>query len=279
MVKKRLDKGEKPYDLIFMDIHMPVMDGIQASILINELNTGTPIIALTANVMIQDKEMYLRSGMKDSVGKPFRAQELWHCLLKHLTPIEWKAESEVEKSKYDEELQNTLIKNFVKDNKDAYAKIIHAIETRDFKLANRLAHTLKSNAGMLGKTVLQKIAEEMEFLIDDEKSQVTAEHLERLRTELQAVLDELEPLVKKTILPQTPVETLNAKTARELLEEIRPFLESGSSECLKYVNVLRGIPESSGSEVHGLLDELIQQMEDLECTQAVQTLDELLKVF
>jgi hypothetical protein len=63
------------------------------------------------------------------------------------------------------------------------------------------------------------------------------------------------------------------------LEEIRPFLESGSSECLKYVNVLRGIPESSGSEVPGLLDELIQQIEDLDCTQAVQTLDELLKVF
>jgi PAS domain S-box-containing protein len=84
MVKSRHEKCEKPYDLIFMDIHMPVMDGIEASVLINELNTGTPIVAITANVMHNDEEIYLQNGMKDCIGKPFRVQELWDSLMKYL---------------------------------------------------------------------------------------------------------------------------------------------------------------------------------------------------
>jgi CheY-like chemotaxis protein len=84
MVRRRHEKGEKPYDLIFMDIHMPVMDRLEASTLISDLNTGTPIIALTANVMSHDKELYEKSGMKDSVTKPFRTNELLACLTKYL---------------------------------------------------------------------------------------------------------------------------------------------------------------------------------------------------
>jgi CheY-like chemotaxis protein len=71
MVHKCLNKDKKPYDLIFMDIHMPVMDGIEAASKIDKLGTGTPIVALTANVMSHDIELYLKNGMKDCVGKPF----------------------------------------------------------------------------------------------------------------------------------------------------------------------------------------------------------------
>jgi signal transduction histidine kinase/ActR/RegA family two-component response regulator len=84
MVRRRHEKGEKPYDIIFMDIHMPVMDGMESAALITELKTGTPIVALTANVMAHDNELYEKSGMKDSVSKPFKAQELMACLTKYL---------------------------------------------------------------------------------------------------------------------------------------------------------------------------------------------------
>jgi signal transduction histidine kinase/ActR/RegA family two-component response regulator len=84
MVRRRHEKGEKPYDIIFMDIHMPVMDGLEASALITELNTGTPIIAMTANVMSHDKDLYEKNGMKDSVTKPFKTHELMACLTKYL---------------------------------------------------------------------------------------------------------------------------------------------------------------------------------------------------
>jgi signal transduction histidine kinase/CheY-like chemotaxis protein len=84
MVRRRHEKGEKPYDLIFMDIHMPVMDGLEAATLISELKTDTPIIAMTANVMSHDRELYEKSGMIDSVTKPFKTHELMACLTKYL---------------------------------------------------------------------------------------------------------------------------------------------------------------------------------------------------
>jgi PAS domain S-box-containing protein len=78
----------RKFDLIFMDIHMPVMDGIEATQKIREFDSEIPIVAMTANIMAGDTELYKASGMNDCVGKPFTSQELWRCLLKYLTPVE-----------------------------------------------------------------------------------------------------------------------------------------------------------------------------------------------
>jgi two-component system sensor histidine kinase/response regulator len=80
-------KENRPYELILMDIHMPVMDGLEASAEIKRLGCMTPIIALTANVLTQDTDIYYRYGIVDHLGKPFTAQELWNCLSRYLTPI------------------------------------------------------------------------------------------------------------------------------------------------------------------------------------------------
>ena len=85
MIKERIANKEKPYDLIFMDIHMPVMDGLEAAEKISSLNIDTPVVAMTANVMTSDRELYRQLGMSDCVGKPFTSQELWACLLKYIT--------------------------------------------------------------------------------------------------------------------------------------------------------------------------------------------------
>jgi len=86
MVQSRMEKGEKQFDLIFMDMRMPVMDGIEAAEKILELNTGVPIVAMTANIMSNEKDLYVKSGMSDCLGKPFTSQELWHCLMRYFTP-------------------------------------------------------------------------------------------------------------------------------------------------------------------------------------------------
>ncbi len=86
MVRKNQEKSQ-PYDLIFMDIHMPVMDGVEAARRILALGCRTPIIALTANVMVHDRESYLKQGMRSCLSKPFQSQELWECLLQYLTPV------------------------------------------------------------------------------------------------------------------------------------------------------------------------------------------------
>ena len=86
MVQSRMGKGEKQFALIFMDIHMPEMDGLEAAAKISAFNTGIPIIASTANIMHNDKKIYRANGMSDCLNKPFTSQELWRCLLKYLTP-------------------------------------------------------------------------------------------------------------------------------------------------------------------------------------------------
>ncbi len=66
------------YDLIFMDLQMPVMDGLQATRLIREggLNVTTPIVAMTANVMPSDRDACLAVGMNDFISKPFNKAAL-----------------------------------------------------------------------------------------------------------------------------------------------------------------------------------------------------------
>jgi len=84
MVRERKAGGQPPFDLILMDMHMPIMDGIAATTRINELKTGVPIVAMTANVMSTDREFYREQGIRDCIGKPFTSQELWGCLKKYL---------------------------------------------------------------------------------------------------------------------------------------------------------------------------------------------------
>ncbi|MBF0245170.1 MAG: response regulator, partial [Planctomycetes bacterium] len=76
------------YELVLMDIQMPVMDGIDAtrSIRQEERFKDLPIVALTANVMQSDRERCLAAGMNDHVAKPIEPEVLWETLLKWLKP-------------------------------------------------------------------------------------------------------------------------------------------------------------------------------------------------
>jgi len=80
----RMKSGEKPFDLILMDVFMPVMSGLEAATEMLNMGVKTPIIALTANVMPHDIEHYKEIGMSDHLGKPFTSQELWKCLVNNI---------------------------------------------------------------------------------------------------------------------------------------------------------------------------------------------------
>jgi len=192
LVLQRKEKGEKPFDLIFMDIHMPVMDGLEAASKITELQTGTPIVAMTANIMSHDRELYKMNYMPDCVDKPFTSQQLWHCLKKYLKPAAMSVEA-TERSilqEADRYLQERFRESFFKENQTKYEDITKALDTGDIKLAHRLAHTLKSNAALLGKENLRKASAEVEALLKDGKNLVTQEHLDLFRAELNSVLEE-----------------------------------------------------------------------------------------
>ncbi|MCL2762243.1 MAG: response regulator [Treponema sp.] len=191
MVKSRARKGKKQFDLIFMDMHMPVMDGLEAATEIFALDTGIPIVAMTANVMSNDRDIYTSIGMNDCVGKPFTSQELWRCLMKYLKPMGWQKEDAAQHWQKEHELRQKLIHNFMKNNHNKYDEITNAIQAGEIQLAHRLAHTLKSNAGQLKKTFLQQITEEIEKGLKGGENHVTPKQLETFKAELSVVLAEL----------------------------------------------------------------------------------------
>jgi signal transduction histidine kinase/CheY-like chemotaxis protein len=83
--KEALDMyKQKRYDLILMDVQMPIMDGLTATENIREYDTRTPIIALTANAMSKDIEDTKKSGMNDHLVKPIEVDKLYSILRKYL---------------------------------------------------------------------------------------------------------------------------------------------------------------------------------------------------
>ncbi|MCL2722090.1 MAG: response regulator, partial [Treponema sp.] len=250
-----------------MDIHMPVMDGLEASSKITELGIKTPIVALTANIMSNDMEIYKQRGMYDTLGKPFTSQELWSCLLTYIPAKNYSVVNEQRENTANEKLQNQLIIQFVKNNKNKYEEIINAISDSDIKLAHRLAHTLRGNAGQLKKTELQKAAADVEKQLKDNISDAASEKMKLLEKELNAVLAELEPLVNE-IPPAQTGELLDIAAAKLLLDELEPVLKAGNTKSLTYIDKLRSIP---GTE------ELIQQIEGFKFKPAIETLAELKK--
>jgi CheY-like chemotaxis protein len=180
---------------------MPVMDGIEAALKIKELDAGIPIVAMTANIMSGDLEVYKKSGMNDCVGKPFTSQELWQCLVRYFTPLTWKKEKPV--SARNHQLHQNLINLFMQNNANKYEEITSALNAGDIKSAHRLAHTLNSNAAQLAETALQQAAVVVENRLKSENV-VTPEQMRELKTELSAVIKRLKPQITDEIIPVEP---------------------------------------------------------------------------
>ena len=242
MVRERIEKGLKPFAMILMDMFMPVMDGMEAASQIIALNTGTPIVAVTANVMTSELERYRRNGIVDYVGKPFATQELWRCLLKYLTPISLTAEDKTAQQDDNEMLLLKLKKNFIKNNRAKFQEIAEAIDAKDFTLAHRIAHTLKGNAGLIGMTGLQTAAAEAEHLLKEEIIPSPAQ-MELLDAELSAVLETLSPLTEGELdrEPKDP-QAINRDAALDTLDRLEPLLKSRNPECLTLLEAVRDIP-------------------------------------
>jgi CheY-like chemotaxis protein len=269
-VKSRLVTGEKLFDLIFMDIHMPVMDGLEAAAIIHSLNIETPVVAMTANIMPNDRELYSDAGMIDYLGKPFTSQELWKCLSKYLKPSEWKKENSTELKKTEDEFWQKLLNLFVKNYKDKFIEIEEALETGDIELAHRIVHTLKGNAAQLKFTGLQQAAGEVEDSLKNKENNTTKEQLITLKEQLDAVLAQIVPLVTEPDNQQAEdltVERLDTATELELIKKLQPMLASGNPQCLELIEELRSIPNAK---------EVIKYMEDFDFKQALEALKKII---
>jgi len=270
MIEGRINSGKKQFDMIFMDIHMPVMDGLEAAEEIHKLAPDIPIIALTANIMAHDRETYKKSKMDGYVGKPFTSQELWRCLMKYFTPVQWSEENVTKHAKEENELQIRLINSFVSKNKNLYAEMEKALDEGDIKLAHRLVHTLKSNAGQLKKTLLQHACQVVEDKLKDGENLATPAEWSEIKDELAAALQELAPIAEKSAIEAEKAGTLDKASAKELLLKIKPLLDDNNPDCVDYIEELKRIPEAK---------EIVLQIEEFDFTQAATLTNDLLEKF
>jgi len=267
LVRRRAIGKEKQFDLIFMDIHMPIMDGLEATEKILEMKTGIPVVAMTANIMTNDKEIYEKVGMTDHIGKPFTSQELWRCLLKYFDPIKWQQVDEAKQRDVDSELQYKLMENFIRLNKDIYSEIEDALDAGDITLAHRLAHTLAGNAGQLDKKSLREAAVAVENQLKDGNNLATSEQKKKLETELNMVIAELSAIVYSSSHEVIAAEVhLEPDEAKKVLDKLEPLLRDSDSEALALVNELKQVKGSK---------ELIRKIEDFDFEAAIIEFEKL----
>jgi HPt (histidine-containing phosphotransfer) domain-containing protein len=218
---------------------------------------------MTANIMTSELEKYKKNGMPDCLGKPFTSQELWLILLKYLKPISNKYTND---SEMDDEMRKRLYATFVKNNQNIHIEIAEAISAGDKKLAHRLAHTLKGNAGLIGKVSLRNAAEELEALLKDEGNSILKNKIDTLKSELLLVLDELKPLLNEPSITETSHKSLNGGQTIALFEELEFMLKNINPGCLKLLDDIRAVP---GTE------KLAQQIENYDLESAAITLAQL----
>jgi signal transduction histidine kinase/CheY-like chemotaxis protein len=171
--------GSKPYALILMDVHMPRMDGIEATRRIRAMNgpaAKTPIAALTANAMSGAKAEYLAAGMDDYLSKPYSREQL-HALIRRWTgapSVVVAASATPVASSVDcavlDGIQEAASLDGVIDMIDAYrirsAELIQTIELaisrHDLPALTGAAHELAGMAGTIGATGLSEAARRLE---------------------------------------------------------------------------------------------------------------------
>lgn len=192
---------QRPYDLILMDVHMPEMDGLEATRAIRSCNdhrAQIPIVALTANAFAHDVENCRAAGMNGHLGKPFRKEELLIAIAEALaakpepsTVPEVVADAAADvldeetiarfRDDAGEETLQLLIDTFLADAADKLKTLGElAREGRTDKDAVRIAHSLKSAAAMAGARALSEASKLLEQRLDGGAAALTPEDAERL---------------------------------------------------------------------------------------------------
>lgn len=176
----------KQYDLVLMDIQMPLLDGYHAAKQIREAsNSNVPIIAMTANIMANEREKCLSYGMNDYLSKPFKEIDLYNIINLYIgnkTQNNDQSANSINtenNSIISEEHLNTLSrgnKTFIKEIIDIFLEqnpielkeLESAINSKDYTSIRSISHKMKTSVGFIGISQLLPELNEIESLASNE---------------------------------------------------------------------------------------------------------------
>ena len=265
----RIKNGEV-FDLIFMDHMMPGLNGLETMRLIRKMGYKHPIVALTANAMMGQAEMFIDNGFDGFISKPIETSHLNAVLTKHIRdkqPPGFITEAlKAAKDKGSPEdylasdgLKEKLKLDFIRNHSKSYKEIEQALILDDLKNARLLAHSLKSSAGLIAEKNLVQAAAAVELLLAENGKPGKA-LLNSLKNELEHTLDAIGKIVS---VPLASNVDFDKGAAMQLFDELAPLLESNNADCFMLLDELRKIPETAV---------LAKQIDDIDFDGALKTL-------
>jgi len=247
----------RDFDLILMDIQMPVMDGYEATRTIrqtHELNE-LPIIAMTANTMAGDREKSLEAGMNDHVAKPIDTGELFSTLSRWIEtktdrPLDEQLPPKTLVEAAEEEplprllgidvdsglarvdgnrkLFRKLLGEFGEDYQEVASQIRRAMDEGDQEMAQRLAHTVKGVSGNIGAQEVHLVPTALDAALKQGDFEEARRLMESFDGALNKVLDSLSGLASEkegATEPMAEARAADPKALRAVLLKLKPHVE------------------------------------------------------
>jgi PAS domain S-box-containing protein len=185
------------YDVVLMDVQMPVMDGYEATKAIRMMDHSSdiPIIALTANATVSDVEKCFLAGMNDYLAKPFTPEDLYHKLFDDLKiepatrenpPVQTKGQKKDVVYNLDylrsvsgnnEEFIREMVTTFIQTVPSILEDMHQAIETQEWNKLSRMAHQIKPSFTLMG---LDALRSEIVFIEENSKMETNLHEVTRV---------------------------------------------------------------------------------------------------
>ena len=262
-------EGPPPFDVVFMDLQMPEMDGFTATRLLRAEPRfqSLPIVAMTAHAMVEERQRCLEAGMNDHVGKPIDPDALFATLMRWARPGQVQAaESGTRAAKPPEDvifpdidgvdvagalkrvagnkgLYRDLLMQFAAQQAEMNSRISAAIERGDHKLAERIAHTVKGVAGNIGLGKVFTAAEKLERAIGEVDSAVpslTEQFTEVTSRQAQAIQHAMGDVMldRRAAAGESP--RFDARAVSAAIAHLRALIETSDGDAGEAFLTLEG---------------------------------------
>ncbi|MES9872562.1 MAG: PAS domain S-box protein [Candidatus Sedimenticola sp. 6PFRAG7] len=280
--------GNATFDGVLMDVQMPEMDGLEATreLRRDERFSDLPVIAMTAEAMMDDREAALEAGMNDYIAKPVNVNEMFATMAEWITPeepAEYPAEiplvKQPELPESLDESQLSLLEGVDTDaglhatqgNTSLYVKLLGmfhdgqadfttqfdtAYKEGSHKDAIRYAHSLKGVAGNIGALQLQTLARALELACKREAGpDEVNQALHLVDSELKRVLDSIQRFQEdQGVFEAHRPATMELKTLNESMLKLRKLLFANNTDAVDLVDeILQGpLAEETGDRLAGI---------------------------